>query len=88
MANFTSNPHQMKREILAFSNIISRHLNKPERKFIADMNFGILVPAVVCLPISPTTLTHVKKWCPSHPVVHIDNSYVVKPDGCKFESLG
>ena len=33
-------------------------------------------------------LTHVKKWCPAHPVIHIDDSDVVKPDGYKFESLG
>lgn len=33
-------------------------------------------------------LTHIKKWCPAHPVIHIDDSDVVKPDGYKFESLG
>ena len=42
MVNFTSNTYQMKREILSFSNKISRKLPKPERKFIADMNYGIL----------------------------------------------
>ncbi len=42
MVNFTSNTYQMKREILSFSNKISRTLPKPERKFIADMNYGIL----------------------------------------------
>lgn len=42
MVNFTSNTYQMKREILSFSNKISRNLPKPERKFIADMNYGIL----------------------------------------------
>ena len=29
-------------EILTFSNKISRKLPKPEKKFIADMNYGIL----------------------------------------------
>ncbi len=29
-----------------------------------------------------------KKWCPDQPVIHIDDSDVVKPDGYKFESLG
>lgn len=29
-----------------------------------------------------------KKWIPSEPVIHIDDSDVVKPDGYKFESLG
>ena len=33
-------------------------------------------------------LSLVKKWCPDHPVVHIDDSDVVKPDGYKFEALG
>ncbi len=42
MVNFTSNTYQMKREILSFSNKISSKLPKPERKFIADMNYGIL----------------------------------------------
>jgi transposase, IS4 family protein len=32
-------------------------------------------------------LSTIKKWCPKQPVVHIDDSYVVKPDGYKFESL-
>lgn len=29
-----------------------------------------------------------KKWVPAEPVIHIDDSDVVKPDGYKFESLG
>ena len=33
-------------------------------------------------------LTQVKKCCPYQPVIHIDDSDVVKPEGCKFESLG
>lgn len=33
-------------------------------------------------------LQAVKKWIPSDPVIHIDDSNVVKPDGYKFESLG
>lgn len=33
-------------------------------------------------------LLQVKKWCPDHPVIHIDDSDIVKPDGYKFESLG
>lgn len=30
----------------------------------------------------------IKKWIPSDPVIHIDDSDVVKPDGYQFESLG
>ena len=42
MINFTSNTYKMKREILTFSNKISKKLPKPERKFMADMNYGML----------------------------------------------
>ena len=30
----------------------------------------------------------IKKWVPSEPVIHIDDSDDVKPDGYQFESLG
>lgn len=42
MVNFTSNTYQMKREILTFTNKISKHLSKPDKKFSADMTYGIL----------------------------------------------
>lgn len=32
-------------------------------------------------------LTHVKNWCPAQPVIHFDDSNVIKPM-YKFESLG
>lgn len=118
MVHYTSNTYQMKREILTYSNKISRALSKPERKFIADMNYGILASGSCLLTdivdqlhepsrkinivdrlskhLSKGTpqaalnayLTLVKEWCPSHPVIHIDDSDIVKPDGYKFESLG
>ena len=118
MANFTSNTYQMKREILSFSNKISKNLPKPEKKFMADMNYGILASSSCLLTdivdqlhepsrkinivdrlskhlakgtsedVLRSYLAQVKKWCPEHPVVHIDDSDVVKPDGYKFESLG
>ena len=118
MVNFTSNTYQMKREILSFSNKISKKLPKPERKFIADMNYGILASGSCLLTNivdqlhEPSRkinivdrlsrhlskgipkdalnayLTQVKKWCPDQPVIFIDDSDVVKPDGYKFEALG
>ncbi len=118
MVNFTSNTYQMKREVLSFSNKISRNLPKPERKFMADMNYSILSSGSCILTdivdqlqepsrkinivdrlsrhLAKGTpkealkayLTQVKKWCPEQPVIHIDDSDVVKPDGYKFESLG
>lgn len=48
MFNFTSITYQMKREILNFSNKISAKLSKPERKFYADMTYGMLA-AKSCL---------------------------------------
>ena len=35
-----------------------------------------------------TYLQQVKKWVPDEPVIHIDDSDIVKPKGHKFESLG
>lgn len=117
MVNFTSNTYKMKREILTFSNKISKNLSKPERKFMADMNYGMLASGSCLLTdiadklhepsrkinvvdrlsnhlakgipayALNSYLSSVKKWCPEHPVVHIDDSDVVKPGGYKFESL-
>ena len=47
MVNFTSNTYQMKREILTFPQNISRHLSKPDKKFSADMTYGMLAPEAV-----------------------------------------
>lgn len=118
MTNITSNTYQMKREILNFSNKISKNLSKPERKFAADITYGMLAGGSCLLTdisdhlqessrkinvvdrlsrhlargTSRTALqsylAQVKKWCPEQPVIHIDDSDVVKPDGYKFESLG
>jgi hypothetical protein len=33
-------------------------------------------------------LQTIKKWAPVEPVIHIDDSDVIKPEGYKFESLG
>lgn len=118
MAYFTSFTYQLKREILSFSNKISSSLSKPDRKFSADMLYGILAsksclltdiahnlhePAKKLNSVDRlsrhlakgtpndalnTYLALLKKWCPAHPVIHIDDSDVVKPDGYKFEALG
>ena len=42
MVNFPTNTYQMKREILTFSNKISKCLSKPEKKFTADITYGML----------------------------------------------
>ena len=42
MFHSTSFTFQMKREILSFSNKISKKLSKPDKKFTADMVYGIL----------------------------------------------
>ena len=102
----------MKREILTFTNKISEHLSKPEKKFTADITYGMLASGSCLLTEvasqkinivdrlsrhlekgTPTVaaasyLQLIKKWIPSDPVIHIDDSDVVKPDGYQFESLG
>lgn len=42
MSHFASNTYTLKREILTFSNRISRKLSKSERKFTADITYGML----------------------------------------------
>ena len=118
MFNSTSITYQMKREILSFSSKISNKLSKPDRKFSADMTYGMLaaksclltdivdqlhenskkVNSVerltkhlnkgVPLPALKSYLAAVRRWVPQEPVIHIDDSDVVKPDGHKFEALG
>lgn len=118
MTHFTSFTYQLKREILSFSNKISKRLSKPDRKFFADMLYGILASGSCLLTdisdklLEPskkintvdrlsghlvkgtpkealnTYLALLKKWCPAHPVIHIDDSDIVKPDGYKFQDLG
>lgn len=118
MFNSTSITYQMKREILTFSKKISRLLSKPDRKFTADMTYGMLASGSCLLTDIvdqlhedskkvnsverltrhlnkgvPTKalksyLTTIRKWVPSEPVIHIDDSDIIKPDGYKFEALG
>jgi len=118
MANFTTNTYTLKREILNFSNKISLRLSKPDKKFTADITYGMLASGS-CLLTDVADQLHedskkvnsverlsrhlnkgipkeallsylhaVRKWVPDEPVVHIDDSDVVKPDGCKLEALG
>ena len=93
-------------------------LSKSERKFTADMTYGMLA-AGSCLLTDVVDQLHedskkinivdrlsrhldkgvpaqaaysylqqIKKWVPSEPVIHIDDSDVVKSGSYKFESLG
>lgn len=118
MLNSTSNTYTLKREILTFSNKISRHMPKPDRKFTADMTYGMLASGS-CLLTDVTDQLHesskkvnsverltrhlnkgtpakalnsylslIRKWVPDKPIIHIDDSDIVKPDGYKFEALG
>lgn len=118
MTNFTSNTYILKRKILSFTNKISNHLPRPDRKFTADIIYGMLASGS-CLLTDVVDQLHenskkinivdrlsghlkkgipaqalnpylqiVKQWVPKEPVVHIDDSDIVKPDGYKFEALG
>jgi hypothetical protein len=118
MSNFTTNTYILKREILSFSNKISKELPKPNKKFIADITYGMLASNSCLLTdvadqlhenskkvniverltrhlnngIPKKTLVsylrNIRKWIPDDPVVHIDDSDVVKPYGHKFEYIG
>ena len=118
MSNSTTNTYSLKREILSFSNKLSRKLSKPDRKFTADMTYGMLASGS-CLLTDVVDQLHenskkinsverltrhlnkgipkqallsylqtIRKWIPDEPVIHIDDSDVIKPDGYKFEALG
>lgn len=117
MAYFTTDTYTMKREILIFSNKFSRGLSKPQKKFVADMTYGMLASNSCLLSdiadtlherikkintieriarhlargtpdlLLPNYLENIKKWMPREPVIHIDDSDVVKPNGYQFESL-
>ena len=118
MLNSTTNTYTLKREILSFSNNISRSLSKPNRKFTADITYGMLA-SESCLLTDVVDQLHedtkkvnsverltrhlnkgipreslqsylhtVRKWVPDEPVIHIDDSDIVKPNGYKFEALG
>lgn len=118
MTHSTTNTYSLKRKILTFTNKISRHLSKPDKKFTADMTYGMLA-AKSCLLTDIVDQLHepakkvnvverlskhlekgtpsnaksaylqtIKKWTPEEPVIHIDDTDVVKPKGYHFESLG
>ena len=65
----------MKRKILTFTNKISKGLSRHLEK-------GTPAKAAA------SYLQMIKTLVPSEPVIHIDDSDVVKPNGYKFESLG
>lgn len=118
MINSTTNTYILKREILTFSRKISKHLSKPDRKFTADMTYGMLA-AQSCLLTDIVDQLHenskkvnsverltrhlnkgipkdaqksylacIRTMVPKNPVIHIDDSDVIKPEGRKFEALG
>ena len=110
MVYFTTNTYTLKREILNFSNKISKQLSKPERKFTADMTYGMLAAGSCLLTdvvdqlhedskkinvvdrlskhldkgtlasAAASYLQQVGNWVPADPVIHIDDSDVVKQD--------
>lgn len=118
MSHSTTETYKMKREILTFCGKISERLRKPERKFFADMLYGILASGSCLLnEISQelhegtkkintvdrlsrhlakgipqeaelSYLRLIRRMVPSKPVVYIDDSDIVKPDGHHFEALG
>jgi hypothetical protein len=118
MLNSTTNVYKMKREILGLCSKFSKGLTRPQRKFNADMMYGLLASKSCLLSdiadalhenirkkntierlanhlANGTSITFlinylktIRKWMPAEPVVHIDDTDVIKPNGHKFEALG
>ena len=110
--------YKMKREIINFTKKFSVDLSYPDKRFFADMTYGILASQSCLLTriaqtlqedekkiytvdrlsdhlmdgINPfaraSYLQYVHKITPAEPVIHIDDSDVVKPEGYHFETLG
>lgn len=59
----------------------SRKVNSVER-LTRHLNKGTPAKAL------SSYLSLIRKWIPDEPLIHIDDSDIVKPDGYKFESLG
>ena len=118
MSHSTTETYKLKREILNYSGKISAPLRRPDRKFFADMLYGILASGS-CLLSEITQELHestkkinvvdrlsrhlakgipqkaeieylrfIRRKMPTDPVVYIDDSDVVKPEGYHFEALG
>ena len=118
MTYSTTNTYTLKREILTFSNKISCKLSKPDKKFTADITYGMLASNSCLLtdvvdqlhedskkinsvdrlsrhlskgiPVKAahSYLDTIRSWVPEEPVIHIDDSDIIKPNGYKFEALG
>lgn len=117
MRHSTTNTYVLKRDILSFSAKITSGLPKDDRKFSADMTYGILASGS-CLLTDITDQLHepakkinsverlsrhltegisarmqnnylkvIKDMAPTGPVIYIDDSDIVKPDGKHFENL-
>ncbi len=118
MTYSTTNTFKMIREILNFVEKISANTYRPQKKFMADIIYGMLasgsclltkVAQELCedsrkinvvdrlsmhlaeddLSLAQNNyLESICKMVPDYPVIHIDDSDVVKPEGQQFESLG
>lgn len=118
MAYSITDTYKMKREIINFTKKFSVGLSYPDKRFFADMTYGILASQSCLLtrisqtlqedekkiytvdrlsdhlmnginPLAQVSyLQYVRKMTPSEPVIHIDDSDVVKPEGYHFEALG
>ena len=81
MPTSTSNTYTLKREILTFSNKISKHLSKPDKKFSADMTYGtaskkdIYLVLVYGITEHPMMLATNKKIKSKEDVVNIALTY-------------
>lgn len=110
--------YEMKRSILRYAGKITAGLSYSEKKFAADITYGMLASNSCLLTDVAQRLQEdtkkintvdrlsrhlaagidenaernylhlVRKWAGKEPIIHIDDSDVVKPDGHSFEALG
>jgi hypothetical protein len=118
MNNLTTQTYSVKREILTYADKISSGFGMPDKKFVADMIYGMCASGSVLLSDISDALKEnaakintvdrlslhlqnglpkgtqknyvkaIEVGIPENPVVLLDNSDIVKPNGKKFESMG
>ena len=67
---------------------VADRLHEPSKKINTVDRLSRHLDKGIPAPAAASNLQQVKKMVPAEPVVHIDDSDVIKPDGYKFEALG
>ena len=90
MVYFTTNTYTLKQEILNLTNKISKQLSKPERKFTADMTYGMLAARSCLLTDVVDQLHEDSKDLPSlsnQLQYNVTGSMLGRPVSCEYLSF-